>query len=183
MCQLTLYRVGFVSGPGRNQQSAPTVDDLKKAPFGCITMRRLYAVHPRPGKRERKTVRFLARLFTRESSRIRAVPDFIHADRLKSGTAFSAKAHVPSHPVRPLQAFSEGCAAARLPSVGSALPAWGRTCPLYTFRIFVTLDALLKSGTLAKRPDKRPGIPGTQPGNRRSRASAWSLTLEREDRK
>ena len=44
----------------------------------------------------------------------------------------------------------------------SALPAWGRTCPLYTYRIFVTLDAVLKSGTLAERPDKRPGIPGTQ---------------------
>ena len=34
---------------------------------------------------------------------------------------------------------------------------------MYTYRIFVTLDAVLKSGTLAERPDKRPGIPGTQP--------------------
>ena len=45
----------------------------------------------------------------------------------------------------------------------SALPAWGRTCSLYAYRIFVTLDAVLKSGTLAERPNKRPGIPGTQP--------------------
>jgi len=44
----------------------------------------------------------------------------------------------------------------------SALPAWGRTCSLYAYRIFVTLDAVLKSGMLAERPDKRPGIPGTQ---------------------
>ena len=34
---------------------------------------------------------------------------------------------------------------------------------MYAYRIFVTLDAVLKSGTLAERSDKRPGIPGTQP--------------------
>ncbi len=60
----------------------------------------------------------------------------------------------------------------------SALPAWGRTCSLYTYRIFVTLDAVLKSGTLAERPDKRPGIPGTQQGGGEERRYAPSLTTD-----
>jgi hypothetical protein len=36
----------------------------------------------------------VGRFFARESSRIRAVYDFIHADRLKSETAVSAKARL-----------------------------------------------------------------------------------------
>jgi hypothetical protein len=52
MCQLTFYRVGFSPAVCRNQQSAPLVKDLEKAPFGCITMGIAYKTAPRPGKRD-----------------------------------------------------------------------------------------------------------------------------------
>ena len=38
----------------------------------------------------------------------------------------------------------------------------GPDLPFARISDFVTLDAVLKSGTLAERPDKRPGIHGTQ---------------------
>ena len=56
-----------------------------------------------------------------------------------------------------LRSVAAGCAAARLPSVGSALPAWGRTGPLKRANFLLRLMRFRKLGTLAKRSRQAAG--------------------------